>query len=93
MREILLMSWEREAMKDTNASGRHLLETGERVLGHTIAVVVGLVFMIAGMGMGVTMVLLPIGVPLGIAGLLLFLWGFYFANPNKQTSGTETPPR
>jgi hypothetical protein len=40
--------------------------------------------MIAGLGMGVTIVLLPIGVPVGLGGLLLCLWGFYAA-PRSQT--------
>ena len=72
-------------MKDTHASNRHLLETGERFLGHTIAVVAGLALMIVGLGMGVTMVLLPIGLPLGLAGLLLLMWGLWFAAPRKPT--------
>jgi hypothetical protein len=72
-------------MKDAHASDRHLLETAERFLGHTIAVVVGLLLMIVGLGLGVTMVLLPIGLPLGLAGLLLCMWGLYWAVPSKQT--------
>jgi uncharacterized oligopeptide transporter (OPT) family protein len=76
-------------MKDTNASGRHLLETGGRFLGHTIAVAVGFVLMIVGIGMGVTMVLLPIGVPLGLTGLLLFVWGLCFAAPRSRHQGQE----
>jgi hypothetical protein len=35
--------------------------------------------------LGVTMVLLPLGIPLGIAGLLLVLWGFFFAGPKQKT--------
>jgi hypothetical protein len=72
-------------MKTEHASGRHLLQTGERLLGHTIAVVVGLVLMIFGLAMGVTMVALPIGIPVGLGGLLLFIWGLCFAAPRTQT--------
>jgi len=72
-------------MKETHASERHLVETGERILAHTIAVAVGFVLMMVGLGMGVTMVLLPIGLPLGLAGLLLFLWGLIFGGPRTQT--------
>jgi hypothetical protein len=64
-------------MRDAHASDRHLLKTGERFLGHTIAVLVGLMFMIMGLALGVTMVLLPIGIPLGLGGLC-------FAAPRKQ---------
>jgi hypothetical protein len=65
-------------MKDAHVSSRHLLETGERVLGHTLAIVLGLLLMIIGLGLGVTIVALPIGLPLGLAGLLLCAWGLYF---------------
>ena len=64
-------------MKEAHASGRHLVETGERILAHTIAVAVGFVLMMVGLGMGVTMVLLPIGLPLGLGGLLLLVWGLF----------------
>jgi hypothetical protein len=80
-------------MKAARTPNRHLLETGERFLGHTIAIVAGLVLVIAGLGMGVTMVLLPIGLPVGLAGLLLIAWGLYFGSPRKGASETETPGR
>jgi len=79
------MSLERIAMKDTDPSNRHLLKTGERFIGHTIAVVLGVLLMIVGLGLGVTMVALPIGLPLGLGGLLLCMWGLYWAAPSKQT--------
>jgi len=72
-------------MKEAHASERHLLESGERILAHTIAVALGFVLMMVGLGMGVTMVLLPIGLPLGLVGLLLFVWGMFSAAPRKQT--------
>ncbi|HKI19820.1 MAG TPA: hypothetical protein VKA15_18170 [Isosphaeraceae bacterium] len=72
-------------MKNAHSSDRHLVERGERFLGHTIAVVVGLALMIVGLGLSVTMVLLPIGLPVGLAGLLLCAWGLFFAAPSKQT--------
>src|SRR5215472_16442307 len=75
----------RSAMKTEHASGRHLLQTGERFLGHTIAVLVGLMLMIVGLALGVTMVALPIGIPVGLGGLLLFIWGLCFAAPRTQT--------
>jgi hypothetical protein len=71
-------------MKNANDSNRQMLKTGERVIGHTIAVVLGVLLMIAGLGMGVTMVLLPIGLPLGLAGLVLCMWGLYWSVPSRQ---------
>ncbi|HEX8201513.1 MAG TPA: hypothetical protein VF590_13595 [Isosphaeraceae bacterium] len=59
-----------------NAStGRHLVESGERFFGHLFALLAGLVLMFSGVGMGVTIVLLPLGIPVGLIGLALFLWG------------------
>jgi len=72
-------------MKDAHASDRHLVERGGRILGHTIAIVAGLVLVIIGLGLGVTMVLLPIGLPMGLAGILLLMWGLYFAPRSKRT--------
>jgi hypothetical protein len=71
-------------MKEAHALGRHLVETGERILAHAIAVALGFALMVVGTGMGVTMVFLPIGLPVGLAGFLLFLWGLSAA-PRKQT--------
>jgi hypothetical protein len=72
-------------MNDVHASYRHLLKTGERFLGHTLAVVAGLVLMIVGLGMGVTMVLLPVGLPVGLAGLLLCMWGLFVSARSQRT--------
>jgi hypothetical protein len=72
-------------MKADHASGRHLLQSGERIVGHSLAVVVGFALMILGVGMGVTMVLLPVGIPVGLFGLLLFLWGLLSRPPRSQT--------
>jgi hypothetical protein len=72
-------------MNDPHASDRHLVKSGGRFLGHTMAVGAGIVLVIVGLGLGVTMVALPIGLPLGLAGLLLLLWGLFFAAPRKLT--------
>jgi cytochrome c biogenesis protein CcdA len=72
-------------MNDVHASDRHLMKTGARFFGHTLAVVLGLALMLVGLGMGVTMVMLPIGLPLGLAGVLLVVWGLWFSTPRKQT--------
>ena len=53
----------------------HFVQEGGRLVGHIVALVVGFVLMIVGLGMGVTVVMLPFGVPIGLFGLGLFLWG------------------
>jgi hypothetical protein len=47
----------------------------ESIALHAGAVVGGTVMMVLGVGLSVTMVLLPIGIPLGLAGLGLCIWG------------------
>lgn len=64
-------------MKEAHGSERHLVQLGERVLVHTIAIAVGLGLMVVGLGMGVTMVLLPIGLPLGLLGVVVLMWGLF----------------
>jgi hypothetical protein len=54
---------------------RELVMLCERFLGRTIVVVLGIALMFIGLGMGVTMVMLPVGIPLGLVGVVLFLWG------------------
>jgi hypothetical protein len=76
-------------MNFIHASDRHLLKSGGRFLGHAVAFLLGLVMMIVGLGLGVTMVLLPVGLPLGLAGLILCIWAFYYGGPSEQPNGTS----
>ena len=55
--------------------GQELLEKGGRVLSHVAAVVIGLVLMIVGLGLGVTLVMLPVGLVVGLIGVGAFVWG------------------
>jgi hypothetical protein len=68
-------------MSDQHATGRHLLETGERLIVRALAVVLGVAMMVSGLGMGVTIVLVPLGIPVGVIGLLLALWGVFYSTP------------
>lgn len=62
-------------MKANGFSARGVAGAGGRFLGHAAAMIVGLALIVAGIGMGVSVVLLPIGVPVSLAGLGVFLWG------------------
>jgi hypothetical protein len=42
---------------------------------HLAAIIGGLVMMVLGVGLSVTMVLLPVGLPLGLVGFGVFIWG------------------
>ena len=44
---------------------------------HAAAVVVGLVMMVIGLGLGVTMIMLPVGLVLGLGGMGLFIAGIF----------------
>ncbi len=57
---------------------RHDLVAGaSAAVARCAAAVVGLILMFLGIGMGVALVLLPLAIPVGFAGLLLFLWGLF----------------
>ena len=55
--------------------GRRWLETGALILAHVAAVAGGFVLMVVGLGLGVTMIMLPIGLLVGLIGVMLFVWG------------------
>jgi hypothetical protein len=42
---------------------------------HVLAIVVGFILMVAGLGLGVTMIMLPVGIVIGLIGLTLFIGG------------------
>ncbi|MHC4959203.1 MAG: hypothetical protein ACYTGN_12615 [Planctomycetota bacterium] len=55
--------------------GHDVIHAGESVLLHVAAIVGGLALMILGVAMGVTIALIPLGVPIGFLGFGMILWG------------------
>jgi hypothetical protein len=55
----------------------------EGVLFHVGVILMGSIMTVLGLGLGVTMVLLPVGIPVGLLGLLLVIWGL---TPGSWTS-------
>jgi hypothetical protein len=47
----------------------------ESIAFHLAAIIAGVVMMVLGVGLSVTMVLLPLGIPLGLVGLGVFIVG------------------
>jgi hypothetical protein len=47
----------------------------ESIASHMLAIIAGLVMMVLGVALSVTMVLLPVGLPLGVAGVGMLIWG------------------
>ena len=52
----------------------------ESFLGHAAAVVVGLVLIVFGLGLGVTMIMLPAGIVIALLGVAVLVGGL-FAHP------------
>ena len=77
-------------MAEHEPAGRELAKGAGRLAVHVVALVVGLILMVVGLGMGVSVVLLPFGIPLGLAGLLAFLWGIYGGSGDKEAP-TQPP--
>jgi hypothetical protein len=52
--------------------------TRQRILSvfeHLLAIVVGFVLMVLGLGLSVTMIMLPVGLAVGLAGFAMFVGG------------------
>jgi hypothetical protein len=73
-------------MSEHETAGRVLAKGAGLLAIHLVAVLAGVVMMIAGLGMGVSIVLLPLGVPLGLFGLLFFICGMF-----GWTDGEQVP--
>jgi hypothetical protein len=48
-----------------------------RFLEHAAAVVIGFVLMVVGLGLGVTMIMLPVGIVIGLIGVAIFVGGIF----------------
>ena len=57
--------------------GRELAKGAGRFAAHALAIVLGVILCVAGLAMGVSIALLPIGIPVGFAGLFLLMWGLF----------------
>jgi hypothetical protein len=64
------LTWGDAAMKNENEVYR-----SESIIFHFLMAIAGFVMMMVGVGLSVTMVLLPVGIPLGLAGLSVLMWG------------------
>jgi hypothetical protein len=56
-------------------------------LVHLGAIVAGVILMIVGLAMGVTLVMLPAGIVVGFGGLFVFLWGIFGRAEDKTQPG------
>jgi hypothetical protein len=58
-------------------SRRSWITTIESLLGHIAAVIIGFVMMVVGLGLGVTMIMLPVGIVVGLIGFAVFVGGLF----------------
>ena len=56
---------------------RRWVRATESVLGHIAAVIIGFVMMVVGLGLGVTMIMLPVGIVIGLIGVAIFVGGLF----------------
>lgn len=54
----------------------------EHVLGHAAAIVIGFLLMILGLGLGVTIVMLPAGVLIALLGVAVLVAGLFVRRPS-----------
>jgi hypothetical protein len=72
------MTRRRCAMTHTEIRRDHRwLRTIGAIVEHAAAVVIGFVMMVIGLGLGVTMIMLPVGIVVGLLGVALFVAGLF----------------
>ena len=63
---------------------RQLADIVGRVFSRLAAMTIGFILMVAGLGMTATIVMLPVGVVLGLLGVVIFVAGLFA--PGEQTA-------
>jgi hypothetical protein len=81
-------------MASQEPRGREFVTGVGLLASHAVALVVGLILMIVGIGLGVGLVTLPIAIPVGLVGLFVFLWGVGGGSDQAKSppSGQNPPP-
>jgi len=60
--------------------------TLKRALNRVTAVTIGFVLMVVGLAMMVTIVMLPAGVVIGLLGVMMMVFGFFFADERPSSA-------
>jgi hypothetical protein len=61
------------------------------LVGHVAAALFGGVLILIGSGMGVSLVLLPIGIPVGLIGLGFLFWGLFGWETDRGEGSSMKP--
>ena len=59
------------------AKTHHLVVMIGHLLEHAAALLIGFIMMVVGLGLGVTMIMLPVGIPVGLLGFAIFVGGLF----------------
>jgi hypothetical protein len=71
----LATSYPQEAVMSHVLAPRSIGSFVINLFEHAFFVIAGFVFMVAGVGLSVTMVMLPVGLPVGLLGFAMFIGG------------------
>jgi hypothetical protein len=83
-------------MTAPHSVSQELVKGTGRFVAHVLSLVAGLILIVAGIAMGVTIAMLPIGIPIGFLGLALFMWGLFGWQEESKPSfppHTPSPPQ
>jgi hypothetical protein len=58
-------------------ANHRLAETGGKLAIHMLAVITGVILILIGLFLSIPMMGLPLGIPIGLAGVVVFLWGLF----------------
>ena len=64
-------------MTALSPAARHIADLIGNALGHIAAVIIGFVLMVVGLALGVTMIMLPVGLVVGMLGFAMVVGGFF----------------
>ena len=72
---------------------RHIAGLVGSALGHIAAVIIGFVLMVVGLALGVTLIMLPVGLVVGMLGFAMFVGGLFPTSTPVGRPGASHDPR
>jgi len=74
-------------MTQLSRSGRQVADLVRRMFNRLAAVIIGSIFMVAGLAMMITIVMLPMGVVLTLLGVMIVVFGFFIPDTRTEQHG------
>jgi uncharacterized membrane protein len=79
----------RPDMKDVSRSTHQVANLARRMFSRTVAVIVGVVMMVVGLGMTATIVLLPAGIVISLLGVAILIGAFFVPDMRDERQGSQ----